>query len=57
MSLVTMIIPVSAILMGYLVSLNERLTINEVLGALIIGLALVIIDGRMLRYVGIKGLR
>lgn len=55
-SLVTMIIPVSAILMGYLL-LNERLTINEVLGALIIGLALVIIDGRMLRYIGIKDLR
>jgi drug/metabolite transporter (DMT)-like permease len=55
-SLVTMIIPISAILMGYLL-LNERLTINEVLGALIIGLALVIIDGRMLRYIGIKDLR
>lgn len=55
-SLVTMIIPVSAILMGYLL-LNERLTINEVLGALTIGLALVIIDGRMLRYIGVKGLR
>lgn len=55
-SLVTMIIPVSAILMGYLL-LGERLTINEVLGAFIIGLALVIIDGRMLRYVGITSLR
>lgn len=53
-SLVTMIIPVSAILMGYLL-LGERLTLNEVLGALIIGLALVIIDGRMLRYIGITG--
>lgn len=55
-SLVTMIIPVSAILMGYVV-LNERLTINEVIGALIIGLALVVIDGRALRYVGIRDLK
>ncbi len=55
-SLVTMIIPVSAILMGYVV-LGERLTINEVAGALIIGLALVIIDGRALRYVGLTGLK
>ncbi|NMD06439.1 MAG: DMT family transporter [Phyllobacteriaceae bacterium] len=53
-SLVTMVIPVSAILMGYVV-LNELLTINEVIGALIIGLALVIIDGRALRYIGIMG--
>lgn len=52
-SLVTMIIPVSAILLGYLV-LGEKLTVNEVAGALVIGLALVIIDGRALRYIGIS---
>ncbi len=51
-SLVTMIIPVSAILLGYLV-IGEKLTLHEVAGALVIGLALLIIDGRMLRYVGL----
>lgn len=52
-SLVTMIIPVSAILLGYLV-LGEKLTLNEVAGALVIGLALVIIDGRALRFIGLS---
>lgn len=52
-SLVTMIIPVSAILLGYLV-LGEKLTVNEVAGALVIGLALVIIDGRVLRFIGLS---
>ncbi len=52
-SLVTMIIPVSAILLGYLV-LGEKLTVNEVAGALVIGLALVIIDGRALRFIGLS---
>jgi drug/metabolite transporter (DMT)-like permease len=47
-SLVTMIIPVSAILLGYGV-LGEKLTLNEVAGALVIGLALLIIDGRVLK--------
>lgn len=51
-SLVTMIIPVSAILLGYLV-IGEKLSLNEVAGALVIGLALLIIDGRVLRYVGL----
>ncbi len=52
-SLVTMIVPVSAILLGYLV-LGERLSWHEVFGALIIGLALVIIDGRVLKWFGLK---
>lgn len=52
-SLVTMIIPVSAILLGYMV-LGEKLSFNEVAGALIIGAALLIIDGRALAYVGFK---
>lgn len=43
--LVTMMIPVSAIAMGYFF-LGERLLIREVIGTLIIGFALVIIDGR-----------
>lgn len=43
--LVTMMIPVSAILMGYMV-LHERLEMREIIGALIIIGALVIIDGR-----------
>jgi drug/metabolite transporter (DMT)-like permease len=53
-SLVTMIIPVSAILMGF-AFLNERLSAQEITGALIIGLALLLIDGRVLRWAGIKG--
>jgi drug/metabolite transporter (DMT)-like permease len=46
-SLCTMVIPVFSILLGYIV-LQERLTANELLGAAIIGLALIIIDGRLL---------
>ena len=45
--LVTMMIPVSAIAMGFAV-LGERLEIREIVGALIIIGALVIIDGRVL---------
>jgi drug/metabolite transporter (DMT)-like permease len=52
-SLCTMIIPVFAILLGYLF-LGERLSANEVVGALIIGLSLVIIDGRLLKRAGIS---
>jgi drug/metabolite transporter (DMT)-like permease len=47
--LVTMMIPASAIIMGYAV-LNETLEPREITGALIIIIALVIIDGRALRY-------
>jgi drug/metabolite transporter (DMT)-like permease len=49
--LVTMLVPVSAILLGMLV-LGEKLTSNELAGAVIIGLALVIIDGRALTKLG-----
>jgi drug/metabolite transporter (DMT)-like permease len=52
-SLVTMIIPVSAILMGY-AFLGEQLTLNEVAGATVIGFALLIIDGRLLTLFGVK---
>lgn len=44
--LVTMMIPVSAIAMGYVV-LHETLELREIIGALIIIGALVIIDGRV----------
>ena len=46
--LVTMLVPVSAIILGVLF-LNEQLTLNEVAGAFIIGVALIIIDGRLLQ--------
>ena len=46
--LVTMLIPVSAIMMGYVV-LHETLEPREIIGALIIIGALVIIDGRVFR--------
>ncbi len=46
--LVTMIIPVSAMLMGHYV-LGEYFGPREIIGALIIGVALLIIDGRVLK--------
>lgn len=51
-SLVTMIIPVSAILLGYIV-IGEKLSLQEIVGALIIGLALMVIDGRLLKRLGL----
>ena len=50
--LVTMLIPVSAIILGVLF-LGEALSAQEFIGALIIGLALIIIDGRLLSRLGI----
>lgn len=44
--LVTLMIPVTAILLGYLV-LGERITQQEILGALVIGSALLVMDGRV----------
>jgi drug/metabolite transporter (DMT)-like permease len=52
-SLVTMLVPVSAILLAY-VFLGETLTSHEVIGALIIGLSLILIDGRALTYMKLK---
>ena len=49
--LVTMLVPVSAILLGYFV-LHEVLSLHEIIGALIIFAALAIIDGRVLRKIG-----
>ena len=47
-SLVTLIVPVSAILLGF-VFLGERLELFEIGGMLLIGLGLVTIDGRVFR--------
>ena len=45
--LVTLLIPVTAILLGYLV-LGEPISSREIIGALVIGSALLLIDGRVL---------
>jgi len=45
--LVTFLIPVTAILLGYLV-LGEQISPREIFGALVIGSALLLIDGRVL---------
>ncbi|MFB9262563.1 DMT family transporter [Bradyrhizobium erythrophlei] len=47
--LVTLLIPVTAILLGYLV-LGEPISLREVIGALVIGSALLLIDGRVLAW-------
>jgi drug/metabolite transporter (DMT)-like permease len=46
--LVTLLIPVTAILLGYFV-LDESISLREIFGALVIGSALLLIDGRVLR--------
>ena len=46
--LVTLLIPVTAILLGVLV-LGETISLREIVGALVIGSALLLIDGRVLR--------
>jgi drug/metabolite transporter (DMT)-like permease len=48
--LVTLLIPVTAILLGYLV-LGESISGREIVGALVIGSALLLIDGRVLNLV------
>ncbi len=48
--LVTLLIPVTAILLGYLV-LGESISLREIVGALVIGSALLLIDGRVLNFV------
>jgi drug/metabolite transporter (DMT)-like permease len=48
--LVTLLIPVTAILLGYLV-LGEGTTASEIVGALVIGSALLVIDGRLFDFV------
>jgi drug/metabolite transporter (DMT)-like permease len=46
--LVTLLIPVTAILLGWLV-LGEPISVHEIAGAIVIGSALLVIDGRVLR--------
>lgn len=46
--LVTLLIPVTAILLGWLV-LGESISMREIAGAIVIGSALLVIDGRVLR--------
>src|SRR5882762_735783 len=48
--LVTLLIPVTTILLGYLV-LDESISLREIIGALVIGSALLLIDGRVLKFV------
>jgi drug/metabolite transporter (DMT)-like permease len=55
--LVTLLIPVTAILLGYLV-LGERISLREIVGALVIASALLLIDGRVLNLVrGVPSIR
>lgn len=52
-NLVTMMIPVSAIVMAAL-WLGERITVREILGALLIGFGLLVYDGRLFTRLGFK---
>jgi drug/metabolite transporter (DMT)-like permease len=47
--LVTLLVPVTAILLGSLV-LGEHMSLREIAGALVIGSALLLIDGRVLKF-------
>jgi drug/metabolite transporter (DMT)-like permease len=47
--LVTLLLPVTAILLGSLV-LGEQISPREIAGALVIGSALLLIDGRVLTF-------
>ena len=49
--LVTLLVPVTAILLGSLV-LGEQISLREIAGALVIGSALLLIDGRVLKFFG-----
>ncbi len=51
--LVTMLVPLSAIVLGFLV-LGETLSLHEIIGAIVVLAALVIIDGRALTKLGLK---
>jgi drug/metabolite transporter (DMT)-like permease len=48
--LVTLLIPITAILLGA-VALGENISVREIFGALVIGSALLVIDGRVLKLV------
>jgi drug/metabolite transporter (DMT)-like permease len=49
--LVTLLIPVSATFLG-VACLNERLTLHQIAGAIVIASGLVVIDGRLLAWLG-----
>ena len=49
--LVTLLVPITAILLGAFV-LGERIALREIVGALVIGSALLLIDGRVLKLFG-----
>jgi drug/metabolite transporter (DMT)-like permease len=49
--LVTLLVPVTAIILGSLV-LGEHISAREIVGALVIGSALLLIDGRVLKFFG-----
>ncbi len=53
--LVTLLVPVSAILLGYFF-LDERIEFREIIGALIIGSALLVMDGRVFRLLSRSGM-
>lgn len=53
LSLVTLLIPVSAMVLGA-VFLGEQIGLGQILGAGLIGLGLLAMDGRLLRLVGIR---
>ena len=53
--LVTLLVPVSAILLGHVV-LDEVIHTREYLGALIIGAALLVMDGRLFDWIGRRAL-
>jgi drug/metabolite transporter (DMT)-like permease len=48
--LVTLLIPVTAILLGHLV-LGKTMTASEITGALVIGSAVLVIDGRLFNFI------
>ena len=48
--LVTLLVPMTAILLGYLV-LGEQISLREIVGAVVIGSALLLIDGRALQFI------
>jgi len=52
--LVTLLVPVSAILLGYFF-LGERIEAREIVGALIIASALLVMDGRVFRLLSRSG--
>ncbi len=53
-ALVTLLVPVSAIFLGWLI-LNETLEFNHIVGMSLIALGLLAIDGRIIKRRGIAG--